>query len=935
MARANVEVREWDMSTIVPSFPGVYGAIVVPSMRGEVNKPVLVTSEAQFLKKITPDETVKIGYDGSHFSAIAYLIKSNKLWVVRAANNPIYGGAVFSQDLPVTQVSMSVNVGSNTLTASTVLSTQKEVADALFAFISPGEKVSVSSSGDMPLGINAGQTYYAIVTDPEKYTIQLAESLSDADDGIPVSISNAGSGIITLSILGSNSNASISLGVSNPEGFVMDSSDGRIAGLESTFTVDVNRDAFQVDQLFYDMAATGDRITLSASTFPVADTGDPLFGDIIYYVIKNPDDREIMLARSLTDAMSEILIPVSTAGSDVTGLLIDKLSSSPATANPAQNSFSVSSQFYAACENGDAILIDSSSSDFPTVDAGDPFENGISYYIIKGATNEVQLSRSSEEPFEVATFLTAGSGLTLSLQDKESTSSLTADLSNDSLSVSPTFYENIRSGDMVYVSSSNNLPGGINADTPYYVIKTPIENTIKMAQSPEAVVVEQVIDITSEGTGTHSILNASNSELIGTERYCLFFYGADPGKWNNSIYIKTIHYPIGDKSTWGAEEIAAADTVKEEDCFLVYVYMKNPDGSVTLAEGPHLCSRYKNKKDGYNNNVYVEDVLKASSYIRVIDNGAVDESIYPSNQDQILMLYGGDDGGQVTDSHMLVALDSLKNRRNIPITLLLDGGWSTPAYQKQGLLSIAAGRGDCFSILSMPVAKEKSSNYMDAIVNYRKNELNAASSWGGLYTPHLLIQDKYNNRQVYVPPDGYVAAAISETAANYELWYPPAGPRRGILKVLDTMRRYTEGEMDDCYDNDINPIDFYPGRGIRIWGQKTLQGRPSTLDRVNARLALIVIEPAIAAYLEDFLFEFNDAATRASVDSGIRSYMQNIKSRRGCYDFEVVCSEENNTPEDIDNLRMNVWVFVSLTKAAEFIRFTTIITRANASYSIV
>ena len=55
----------------------------------------------------------------------------------------------------------------------------------------------------------------------------------------------------------------------------------------------------------------------------------------------------------------------------------------------------------------------------------------------------------------------------------------------------------------------------------------------------------------------------------------------------------------------------------------------------------------------------------------------------------------------------------------------------------------------------------------------------------------------------------------------------------------------------------------------------------------------------LAEFLEDFLFEFNDATTRALVTSRIDSYMQNIKNRRGVYDYRVVCSEENNTIEEV------------------------------------
>jgi len=147
-------------------------------------------------------------------------------------------------------------------------------------------------------------------------------------------------------------------------------------------------------------------------------------------------------------------------------------------------------------------------------------------------------------------------------------------------------------------------------------------------------------------------------------------------------------------------------------------------------------------------------------------------------------------------------------------------------------------------------------------------------------------------------------------------------------------RRFTKGEMDYLYDNGINPIRFYPGKGIVIWGQKTLSARPSALDRMNVRLMLIVIEPAIEAALEDFLFELNDEATRGLVKTMIDNYMEGIKGRRGVYDYYTVCDDSNNSADDIDNYRMNVWLFVKPTKAVEYIPFSVVITSTGMDFSL-
>jgi hypothetical protein len=937
--RASVEIREWNLSTTVPSFPGVYGGLIIPALKGEVNKPRLISNETQLLEEFTPNKTVGVGFDSSYYSASSFLTKSNKLWVTRAANNPLYGGCLLGQDPEYFSAGIFSNHGNNTFTLKHTLAEDLKVAESILSFISTGEKIMLSSDGTLPTPLGVPNVYYYMEYDSANFQFQLAYTKKDAENGIPIDITDNGSGSISLNLVGSSANESLSTGVADPNSFILDSSDGKISGLTSDFTVDVERDAFDIGQLLYNMLATGDQIQLTADTFPIADTGDALATGITYYVIKVQGHRELQLARTLSDAQDGTFIPISTTGANIVGTLTNKSNSDPLiAADHSTNSFTTTVEFFNASETGDLVKFDSSDSpkSFPIItDGGYDIDDNNAFYVIKNVST-IQVARTVEDAESgiAVEFGSNGNLLSLILPNKEHTSQMTADLSNDTLSVSPTFYEWIENKNKVRVRSDSGLPGGLTPSVDYYVIKLDIENTISLAMSPEAVDLGEKIDISSPGTGTHTIENFSNFELIGVERKSLLFYGANPGAWNKDIYITTIHYPYGDSSNWSQDDKDAVDLIKEEGCFLVYIYKKNEDNSITLVEDPHLCSRIKGKKDGYGNNVYVEDALLKSSYIRAIDNDAVDESVYPRNQVDILMLNGGDDGGQVTDTHMLQALETLSNTRDLSVTLLLDGGWATPAYQKQGLISLASTRKDCFSILSCPIASEQSADYLNSLLTYRKEQLNVSSSYGALFTTHLLIQDKFNDRQIYVPPDGYVGAAISETAANYEIWYPPAGPRRGVLQVLDVVRRFTEGEMDVLYDNGINPIDFYPGRGIRIWGQKTLQSRPSADDRINVRLMLIVIEPSIAQFLEDFLFELNDPLTRTLAESGIESYMENIKSRRGVYDYKVVCSEENNTAVDIDANRMNVWLFVKPTKAAEFIKFTTIITSTGGTFAL-
>jgi phage tail sheath protein FI len=261
----------------------------------------------------------------------------------------------------------------------------------------------------------------------------------------------------------------------------------------------------------------------------------------------------------------------------------------------------------------------------------------------------------------------------------------------------------------------------------------------------------------------------------------------------------------------------------------------------------------------------------------------------------------------------------------------MDGGHASPAFQLE-IDDICQSRQDCVGIFSVPYANEAASSYMSQILQYRNTDLALDSSYSALYTPHLKIFDRFNDRNLFVSPDGFAAAAISATASNYEIWFPAAGFTRGkITTALETRRKFDEGERDALYDAQINPIRFTAGRGIAIWGQKTMQVRPSSLQNLNVRLLLLVIEPAVSEALEEFLFEINDSTTRLIAKTRIDRYMENIQSRRGVFEFSTICDETNNSSDDIDNNRMNVDLYVKPVGAVEIITYRTIITSFGVS----
>lgn len=347
----------------------------------------------------------------------------------------------------------------------------------------------------------------------------------------------------------------------------------------------------------------------------------------------------------------------------------------------------------------------------------------------------------------------------------------------------------------------------------------------------------------------------------------------------------------------------------------------------------YVVSKDPKARDLDGNNLYIEDVINGGSYIEVSDNvgnGKLElfDVIVPT------ALKGGNDGEAITTGDMIKALRYFENTNEHQIKFFGDGGYTVPAFQ-QRIEQLCRKRGDCFAVLSAPLtAQNNPDTSAQEVVNFRKYDLNLNSSWAGLYAPHLKIYDEFNDRSILASPDGFAIKAMIETASNYEIWYPVAGNQRGVVSALDTKVHYTDGDQDLLYDNGVNPIIFDAGEGIKIWGQKTLLGQPSKLDRIHVRLLLITIGPALTKMLKSKLFEFNDEPTRASVVAIINAYMDRVQAKRGVTRYQVVCDETNNLPIDLTNNRMNVDLIVCPNASVEYINFTMAVINETVSFDL-
>lgn len=239
-------------------------------------------------------------------------------------------------------------------------------------------------------------------------------------------------------------------------------------------------------------------------------------------------------------------------------------------------------------------------------------------------------------------------------------------------------------------------------------------------------------------------------------------------------------------------------------------------------------------------------------------------------------------------------------------------------------------RDEAFVVADTPVNKDA-----DQVVLWGKTSARQRSTSVAYYYPWGLASN-LDGKDVVCAPSGIALSTYAYSDSVSEVWFAPAGLRRGmtvgisqvgyVSGILGTATTFNElilnqGQRDALYEvgSDLNPIVFFPGRGIVVWGQKTSSPTSSALDRVNVVRMLCKIKRSLRKSSMAFVFEPNDQITRDNLKAMVEGYLGDILIKRGLYDFAVLCDSSNNTPARID--RNELWCDVGIkpTKSAEFI----------------
>lgn len=222
-------------------------------------------------------------------------------------------------------------------------------------------------------------------------------------------------------------------------------------------------------------------------------------------------------------------------------------------------------------------------------------------------------------------------------------------------------------------------------------------------------------------------------------------------------------------------------------------------------------------------------------------------------------------------------------------------------------------RQDCFFVMDAGAYDDSNSTVVNALTSFDSNYV-------ATYHPWVKILDADKNKPVWVPPSVVLPGVIAFNDSVAAEWFAPAGLNRGgLTNVIEVKTRLTHAERDTLYEGRVNPIATFPGQGATVFGQKTLQARPSALDRINVRRLLISVKKFIASSTRYLVFENNTAATRNRFLSIVNPYLESIQQRNGLFAFRVVMDDTNNTPDVIDRNIMVGEIFLQPSKTAEFI----------------
>ncbi len=279
------------------------------------------------------------------------------------------------------------------------------------------------------------------------------------------------------------------------------------------------------------------------------------------------------------------------------------------------------------------------------------------------------------------------------------------------------------------------------------------------------------------------------------------------------------------------------------------------------------------------------------------------------------------------------ALAALSNADEFDINLIALPGvnYAYNPYLVTRTVELCETRGDVFYIMDVAQNLPAGQASIDTVSRYAEQ---FDTNYAATYYPWIKIVDTNTNKIIPVPPSVVLPSVYASNDRVGAEWFAPAGLNRGgIPTAVQVVDRLTHADRDTLYLSRVNPIAAFPGQGINVWGQKTLQVLPSALDRINVRRLLISLKKYIASSSKYLVFEQNTSVTRNKFLNLVNPYLQSVQQRSGLYAFKVVMDDSNNTPDLVDRNIIYGQIYIQPTKTSEFVIIDFNVMPTGASFS--
>jgi phage tail sheath protein FI len=253
-----------------------------------------------------------------------------------------------------------------------------------------------------------------------------------------------------------------------------------------------------------------------------------------------------------------------------------------------------------------------------------------------------------------------------------------------------------------------------------------------------------------------------------------------------------------------------------------------------------------------------------------------------------------------------------------------------PVFSEQEIFQVQAAMvehceelRDRFALLDPPFLAARNDQLgAGAIIAWRSR---FESKYAALHYPWLRVVDPLRLRGAVVrdlPPSGHVAGLFAQTDLTIGVYKAPANAE--LEWAEDTTAIVTDSLQADLNPRGINAIRVFSGRGICVYGARTVSSDPDW-RYINVRRLIMMIEEALDLATQWVVFEPNDFYTRGKVMLAITSFMETLW-RSGALTgthpdqaFFVKCDENNNPPSEREQGRMHVEVGVAPSVPYEFV----------------